>query len=57
MFIQYERGTREFFDNYHRPICATSGCPNNKKHHDINSAWSFLAILDHCIPGDGRPVE
>ena len=37
MFIQYEKGTPEFFDSYYMPICATSGCPNNKKHRDINS--------------------
>ena len=57
MFIQYEKGTPEFFDNYHRPVCATSGCPDNKKHRDINSACNFLVILYHYITGDGRSDE
>ena len=33
-----KRGTPKFFDNYHRPVCATSSCLDNKKHGDINSA-------------------
>ena len=57
MFIQHEKKTRDFFDNYHRPVCATRGCPNNKMYRDMNSAWNLLIILYHYITGDERPIE